>query len=65
MNTESLFKKTKCNAGTQHVGAGKFRHSRRSSGPISVDDGFFRSIFVDDGIFGHPHVPLLRQAWLL
>jgi hypothetical protein len=30
-----------------------------------VDDGFFRSIYVDDGIFRHPHFVLLRHAWLL
>jgi hypothetical protein len=39
-----LKKKNKCNAGAKHVGAGKFRHLRRSSGPIYVDDGFFRSM---------------------
>jgi hypothetical protein len=50
-------------AGTQHVGAGKFRHPRRSSDPIYVGGGFFRSIYVDDGIFRHPHVVLLRYAW--
>jgi hypothetical protein len=34
------------------------------SGQIHVD-GFFRSIDVDDGIFRHPHVLGLRNAWLL
>jgi hypothetical protein len=48
---------------------------RRSSGPIFVDygiflsiyvdDGIFLSSYVDDGIFQHPHVVLLRHAWLL
>jgi hypothetical protein len=41
-------------AGAQHVATGKFRHPRRSGGPIYVDDEFFRSIYVDDGIFRHP-----------
>jgi hypothetical protein len=50
---------------TWRVDAGKFSHLRRSSGPIFVDDGFFRSIYVDGGIFRHPHVVLLRHAWEL
>jgi hypothetical protein len=45
---ESLLKKNKRDAGAQHVGAGKFRHPHRPGGPIYVDDGFFRSIYVDD-----------------
>jgi hypothetical protein len=56
-------KKNKRYAGVQHVGAGKFRHRRRSSGPIYVDDGFFRSIYVDDGMFRtRMHVVLLCHA---
>jgi hypothetical protein len=31
-------KKNKPDAGSQHVGAGKFRHPRRSGGPIYVTD---------------------------
>jgi hypothetical protein len=46
------------------VGAGKFRHPRRSSWPIYVDDGFLLSIYVDDGIFRHPtQVVILRHAF--
>jgi hypothetical protein len=61
----SLLKKTKRDTGSQHMGAGKFRHPRRSSVPICVDDGFFLSIYVDDVIFRHLHFVLLRYAWLL
>jgi hypothetical protein len=35
------------------------------SGPIFVDNGFFRFISVDDGIFLRPHVVGLRHAWIL
>jgi hypothetical protein len=50
----ALLKKARRNTGAQHVAAGKFRHPRRSSGPIYVDDGFFRSIYVDDRTFPSP-----------
>jgi hypothetical protein len=39
-NTAYTVKKTKRDAGAQHVGAGKFGHPRRLSGPIYVDGGF-------------------------
>jgi hypothetical protein len=37
----------------------------RFSGPIYwyVDDGFFRSFYVNGGIFRHMHALVLRQAW--
>jgi hypothetical protein len=58
-------KQNKRDAGAQHVGPGKFRHPRIGRAAQSyVDDGFFRSIYVYDGIFRHPHVVLLRHAWL-
>jgi hypothetical protein len=57
--------KKKRDAGAQHVGAGKFRHPRGSSGPIYVDDVFFGSIYVDDGIFRHRHVVILHHARFL
>jgi hypothetical protein len=58
-------KKTKRDVGPKHVGEGKFRHPRRSTGSIYVDNGFFRLIYVYDGIFRQPHVLGLRHAWLL
>jgi hypothetical protein len=51
-----MLKKVMRDGGANHVGVGKFRHLRRLSGPIYMDDGFFRSVYVDDGIFRHPHV---------
>jgi hypothetical protein len=40
-------KMTERDAGTKHVGDGKFRHPRRSSGPIYDEDGFSdRSIHI-------------------
>jgi hypothetical protein len=51
--------------GEKHEGDRKFRPLHRLSGPIYVDDGFFRPIYVDDGIFRNPCVVLLRHAWLL
>jgi hypothetical protein len=39
----TLLKKNKSDARAQHVGAGKFRHPRRPSGPIYVDDRYFLS----------------------
>jgi hypothetical protein len=33
------------------------------SGPIYVDDGFFRSFYVDDGIFRHRHVWFFKQCY--
>jgi hypothetical protein len=41
-------RKAKHVAGPKHVGDGKF--------PIYVVGGFFRSFYVDDGIFHHQHV---------
>jgi hypothetical protein len=52
-------------AGAKHKGDGKFRQSHRLSGPIYLDDGFFRLVYVEDGIFRHPCIVLLRHAWLL
>jgi hypothetical protein len=48
----TLFKKPKRDAGAQHVGAGKFRHphtvGRATQSTVQyVDDGFFRSTYVD------------------
>jgi hypothetical protein len=40
---------------------GKFCHPHRTSCPIYVDDGFFRSVYVSDGIFHH-HGSGLRFA---
>jgi hypothetical protein len=65
MQLSFTYSANKNSAGVQHVGAGKFRHLRRLSGPIYVDGGFFRSIYVADGIFRHLHVVLLRHTWLL
>jgi hypothetical protein len=48
----------------KHMCDGKFRQPHRLSGPIYVDDGFFRQIFVDDGIFCRPFVVLLSHAWV-
>jgi hypothetical protein len=57
-------KKTKRDAVPKHKCDGKFRHPHRFSGPINVDDGFFRSFFVDDGIFRHIYVLVLRcSSW--
>jgi hypothetical protein len=51
--------------GVKHKGDGKFRQSHhRLSGPIYVDDGFFRPIYVDDGIFCLPCVVLPHQAFV-
>jgi hypothetical protein len=47
------------------VGAGKFRQPVQVERPNLVDDRFFLSMYVDDGIFRHPHVVLLRHSWLL
>jgi hypothetical protein len=37
-------------------------HTGRSCVRIYVDDGFFRSFYVDDVIFRHPHVVVLRHT---
>jgi hypothetical protein len=49
LTQNSLLKKAKCDAGPKHVRVwdGKCCHSRRSSGPIYVVDGFFRLIYVE------------------
>jgi hypothetical protein len=41
-------KKAKRYAGPKHLRDGKFRHPRRSSCTIYVDEGLFRSIYVDE-----------------
>jgi hypothetical protein len=57
-------RKAKRDARPQDKGDGKFRHPYRYRGPISDVDGFFRSFYVDDGIFRHPRVLVLRPARL-
>jgi hypothetical protein len=48
------------------MGAGKFRHRRRSGGPIYSDEGVFRSIYVDDGILSTACcAPASRLAFVL
>jgi hypothetical protein len=46
------------------VSDGKFLYAPRSSGPIYVDYGIFRSIYADDRIFRHQHRLDLRHALL-
>jgi hypothetical protein len=53
----TLLKKAKRNAGPEH-GDGKFRH--RLSVPTYDVGGFSRSFYVDDVIFRHPYVLVLR-----
>jgi hypothetical protein len=50
-------RKAKRDAGPKHVrtvGDRKFRQLHRLSGQIYVVGGFFRSFYVDDGIFRRP-----------
>jgi hypothetical protein len=63
-HTICTVRKAKSEAGPQHKGDGKFRHPYRLKGPISGVDGFFRSFYVDYGIFRHPRVLVLRHARL-
>jgi hypothetical protein len=57
-------RKAKRDAGSKQVGDGKFRQPLRLSGPIYAVGGFFRSFYVEDGIFRHPHVLVLSNAWI-
>jgi hypothetical protein len=49
-------------AGAKHKGDGKFRQSHRLSGPIYVDDGFFRPIYVDQCCGSESEI--IRMFWL-
>jgi hypothetical protein len=51
-------RKAKHDVGPKHFGDGKFRPPHRLSG------GFLLSFYVDDGIFPHLHVLVLRHARL-
>jgi hypothetical protein len=56
--------KAKRDAGPQHMGDVKFRRPHRQRALIYVVGGFYRSFYVDDGIFRHPCVSVLRHARL-
>jgi hypothetical protein len=54
--------KAKRDTGPQHLGDGKFRHSHGTIGKICHQHRSGRWVYVDDGIFRHPHVVGLRHA---
>jgi hypothetical protein len=45
------------------MGDGIFHHPHRTIGKIRHLHTFGRSIYVDEGIFRHMHVLVLRHAW--
>jgi hypothetical protein len=55
--------KAKRDAGPQHMSDGKCRHPHRTIGKIRHQHRSSRWVYVDDGIFRHPHVDGLRHAW--
>jgi hypothetical protein len=46
------------------MGDGKFRHPHITIGKLRQQHSSGRWVYVDDGIFRHPHDMGLRHAWL-
>jgi hypothetical protein len=57
-------KKAERDTGPKHEGDGKFHHPRRTIRKIRQHQRLGLSIYMGDGIFRHPCVVVLRQAWL-